>query len=512
MPNKFKKYYPLFFIVPLVFIRLAIIQNSSLTFFSDDAVYAVFARAWHEHNFSHIFHPFWPPFYPFLSSLVFPLTLSWEIALRLVSLIASTALLAPVYFLTKTLSSKLTATLACVSVFLLSPIVHFSVFTFSDMLAACFIVSSLTTLYFALNRNENRLFVYSAILLGLTYLTRSEGTMFFGLSLIYVICYATIQKNLKIIPLFLITFAFVVSPYVISTHNQLGSWTLSQKFNAQIQQGQAFQIRNGTTWAQEIWSINNSNYNSKYWQKGPNFILNNFYNLQKSFVEKFNKWKALILSLFPIWFIALATIGLFSLKRQQLWGNLFLIYILFLTIPITIFSTSVIDIRYLLWVNPLIVIFFFVGAFRASSKLSHPLPVIIPFLLLVSTPAFSKESLNVKTYADNFTKLHYRPALIEASEFIKTHATSSEPKIFTRHEAIEFYSGGQTVYIPEGKYEDILNYANESKVDFFVAWNRELAQEKDLSSLVDPTSTHDRLKFEKSLSTPEGNLVIYSLK
>lgn len=82
----------------------------------------------------------------------------------------------------------------------------------------------------------------------------------------------------------------------------------------------------------------------------------------------------------------------------------------------------------------------------------------------------------------------------------------------TRHEAIEFYSKGQTVYMPEGTYSQVLDYAKKNKVDYIVAWNRELAREKELSELADYIKKHEGLNLETALSTPEGNIVVYTLK
>lgn len=520
MLEKFKKYYPLILIAPFVIIRLFIIRNSSLTFFSDDAIYASFARFWFEHDFAQVFHPFWPPLYPFVSSLIFPIIRDWEITLQVVSLITSLILLIPIYFLAKHFTSKLGATLASISTFLITPIVEKSIFPMSDMLATSLIISSLVTFYFALVKNETKLFVLSAALLGLTYLTRSEGTMFFGLSLVYLAGYTMLgtlfkklpKKNLKTIPLFLITFLIIISPYAIATHNQLGFWTLSQKFNAQIQQGQAFEIRNNTTWAQEIWSVKSPSFNSRYWRDGGEFVLNNFYRLQKSFTERVEKWQDLLLSYFPLWLLAISAMGLFWIKRKTVWSDFFIIYILVIAVPITVFSTSVIDIRYLLWVIPFLVLLFYKGLFNLLQKFPPSARIILSFVLVILTPAFSLYPLDVSAYSQGFTKAHYRPQLVEIAQFTKEHTTSGEPKIMTRHEAIEFYARGKTIYIPQLPYSEVVNYAKKNDVDYIIAWHRELIQEEQLKTLSDPNIPRDELKIELFLGTPEGNMIVYTLK
>lgn len=523
MLSIFRRHYILIIILPLFVIRFLIIQNSSLTFFSDDAIYASFARNWYEGDWKYVFHPFWPPLYPFLSSLVFNLVNSWEITLRLTSLLSSILIIIPTYYLVKYLTSKLTATLASVSIFLLTPIVHFSIFPFSDMLSASLVTSALTTMYFALIKENTKLFVITAILHGLIYLTRSEGTMFFALSGFYLGIYLVSRvifkkiplKKIKILPIFLIVFLLVASPYLITVKNQLGYWSLSQKFSAQIQQEQAFEYKSNTTWAQEVWSIKYPNYNSHYFRNGSLYVLDNLYTLLDNFYEKVKKWGKLLFISFPVWFMVGSLIGLLRLQRKDFWGNLFIVYILFTAIPITIFSTTVIDVRYLLWVIPLIVIFFYKAIFNILQK--FPIfPIFmksfVPFTLILLTPAFSFQSLDVESYSNNFTNIHYRPQLKEVAEFIKQHSKGEGPKIMTRHEGIEFYSRGITIYIPQDSYIRVLEFTQKYNTDYIVAWHRELSQEKELAGLANPNTKHEKLNIELSLETPEGNIVVYTLK
>lgn len=507
-------------ILPLIIIRFLIIQSSSLTFFSDDAIYASFARNWHEGDLKYVFHPFWPPLYPFLSSLTFNLVNSWEIALRLASLLSSILLIIPVYYLVKYQTSKLTATLASISLFLLTPIVHFSIFPLSDMLSTFLIISSLTAMYFALIHENTKLFIMTAILLGLTYLTRSEGTMFFGLSTMYLAIYLiyrlifkkTSPKKLILLPAFLIVFFTVTSPYLIATKYQLGSWSLSQKFNAQIQQGHAFEYKNNTTWAYEIWSVKSPNYSSPYFKNGTKFVINNFYGLVDSFFEKQQAWQRFLFENFPIWFVVVTMLGLFFVRQKTLWADFFIIYVLVFAIPITIFSTSVIDIRYFLWIIPLIVIFFYKALFILLSKFPHVIRSCVPFTMIALLPVFSSESLDVNAYSKKFTDIHNRPQLKMVAEFIKQNSQSKEPKVMTRHEGIEFYSRAVTIYLPQASYNQILEYAQKHKVDYIVAWNRELKQEEELLTLVEMDNQHEKLKKEVTLNTPEGPIIVYSLE
>ena len=77
-------------------------------------------------------------------------------------------------------------------------------------------------------------------------------------------------------------------------------------------------------------------------------------------------------------------------------------------------------------------------------------------------------------------------------------------------EAIEFYSNGRTIYTPQGTYQEIIEYAKKNKVNYIVAWNRELSLEKEIKSLTGPSANFTELTQELSLGTPEGDIIIYS--
>lgn len=497
-----------------------VILNSKLILFSDEAIYASFARFWYEGDWNHILHPFWPPLYPLFSSLVFRIIPNWEIALRIVSSVASAFLIIPVYIISKKSLGFLGTILIIISFLSTSSLYELSIFPLSDMTAVLF---SLLGIAFVKNGLEDlncKNLTSAGIFLGLSYLSRSEGLMFFTFSLFYLIIIFSIlflkRKLNKKLAVgffgFILAFTLIISPYVLLNSQRLGFVSFSPKFSAQIQQGQAFEIKNGSTWAQEIWSVKNPNYSSKYFQGSTNYILENFSYLKHWFLEKSEKWFSLFQNIFPKEFLIISLVGacvsIFN-KNTNLSNRLYLPYLLLLGIPVTVFSTSSFEIRYFIWIVALF-IYYYYNSFSFFKK-NQKLLLFIGFVVYIQSTGYTK-FLNPLSYATEFTNKHFVPEVVEASNWLGKNSKVKNPKLYGRHESFEFYSNGQTIYIPQGDLASFENFAKKFQVDYIIAWKRELAGEEDLLKLTN--NNYKNENFNKVFQTmgKHGNLLIYELK
>src|SRR3989344_2283255 len=214
---------PILLVVIFSFLfKLTIIFLYDLTFFSDDAIYASLARFWIEGKYNLVFHPTWPPLFPFLSAFFYLIIKDWEVSLRLVSATAGSLVLIPIYFLIKQFLPKVLSIISVVIISFSQPLFYISIFPLSDALALSLITSGVVSFYFGLK--NSKLLIFSAFLFGLTYLTRSEGMMFFGLSLLFLLFYEMFYiikksnlnlKQLLFIPKFILVFTLTISPYLI---------------------------------------------------------------------------------------------------------------------------------------------------------------------------------------------------------------------------------------------------------------------------------------------------------
>lgn len=529
-----KKEKLLFVIIGLLLAsRLLIVLNSSFTFYSDDAIYANLARFLTQGKFEKVFHPFWQPLFPTLSTIIYLFTHNWEIALRVVSVLAGTALSIPIFFLVRQILSALHAILLTLFITFTQPIINASLVPLSDMLAALFITSSITLVFIGLARRENNLLILSSLTLGLTFLTRQEGIMFFGLTLIFFLLYfpvkifqrkVTMEQITNTLFSFVIIFAIVSSPYIVAMSTKFNELTLSQKFSAQIQQEHAFKIRdNGTTWAQEVWSVKSPNYQSPYFENALPYISKNIFWLWDWFYKKIDGWQQNFLSNFPAWSIPFMLIGVLSLlkKQEYLWSTAYLIFITATAITITIFSTALADIRYLLWVIPFLLYLFYSGIKTIIEIIFHQFLHLklqsqrfefgILTVVLLLLPSFSANTIfNPLEYANSFTKNYYRKEILKASEWLNDNTKEPNPRIMMRHEGIEFYTNGETIYLPqELSLNETLSYAKKNKADYLVAWVEELSTEESLS-LLNPELKTPGLQRVYQYPEKNPNIIIYS--
>jgi len=382
-----------------------LILNTNLTFFSDDAIYASLARFFLEGKYSLIFHPAWPPLYPILSALVFLFIKNWEISLRMVSALSITLMLLPLFFLSKKIIGSVSSVFFLVTIILNLNILQIALFPQTDALAAFLIVFSFVCMFFAFwdFQRYSKLLFLSSFLCGLAFLTRSEGTLFFAVYLSFLIFFLSAQifrkkllfKNFLFVPLFIAIFIVTISPYIYVMKNKLGYWTLSQKFNAQIQQDHAFSFKNNTTWSQEVVSVKNPNYQSDYFKDSTEYILDNFNKYRIWFFQKLNKWTQVALEIFPLWFFMIAGLGLLNIADKKLfWPLTFTLFVFTTTIPITVFSTAIPDIRYLFWTIPIVIFLYYFGfLFLVKKIFRNKYLLIIPFLLTLFFPSTLRSEL-----------------------------------------------------------------------------------------------------------------------
>lgn len=518
-----------------LFFRLLILSNSSLTLYSDDAIYAILARFLTEGDLKNFFHPTWPPLFPAISAFFYLITQNWEIALRAVSILPGVALVIPFFYLLRTTLSFAHAFLLTLALTFFHPIINLSLLPFSDMLATFLLITSITIIFLGLHLQKTKLFAIAAISFGLAFLTRSEGAMFFLLTIFYLFLYflsQIIQKKrdlslntlLRVIPTMLFLFFLTAGPYLIATRLQLGEWTLSQKFSAQIKQGHAFALReNGTTWSQEVVSAKSPNYQSQYFRGGMEHVLEYSDWFVWWFNQKFRNWVSVFKEIFPIWSIPLIFIGMFNMFHKNFfWSTGYLLFVMLIAIPTTIFSTPISDIRYLFWSFPLFLFFFYQGIHLLSDIILKIIPQakrppslirLIPFWAFLLFPSFSLEAiLHPLVYSQEFTRNHYRQEIMEAAEWIKKNTLEGNPRIMMRHEGIEFYVKGVTVYLPQQlTIDEVIKYAIKNRVDYLVAWSEELASDKTLSVLLEAGVKHPNLNEVYRSNYNNRTLVVYIL-
>lgn len=317
--------------------------------------------------------------------------------------------------------------------------------------------------------------------------------MFFIISLPFIL----LTRKVKLIPLYILIFLVTISPYWIATSIQTGSWSLSQKASAQIKQGHAFQInKNATTWSQEAVSVKSPNYKSEYFKGGLSHVLEYSDWYWFWFKQKANIWKNELLKNFPVWSLPLFILGV---------STIYLPFTLVVGTASTIFATPIADVRYLLWAYGLLLAFFFIGVKRLK------LHVLIALAAIALFPSFNYQNVvSPISYAKDFTNSYFREEIKMAGAWLLLNSKISEPKIMMRHEGVEFYSNGETVYTPQDlNLVQTIDYARSKKANYVIAWKEELYADKNLSVLLEPLNKYDSLT--SVFRYPENNpkIIVY---
>lgn len=498
-------------------LRIVLITQSHHTFYSDDAIYVSLARLFVEGDLMRAIHPTWPPLYPFFGALLKTLlpSISWENTMRLVSALVGSLTVYPLTSLFGNFTKRFYAKLLAFFVLMTQPFLLYSILPYSDALATFLALVAVSQALAALRGNK-KAFVASGIATGAMYLTRSEGTLFFGVILSTYCFYALTRirsfklfsRTLGNIAFYCVSFIIVASPYIVITAKQFGRVTLSPKFSAQIKQGHSFELKDGTTWSQEAVSIKEPNYDSSYFSGGVKHIIryNDWYWFW--FTQKATSWFRYVTTHFPPLVIVSVAAGIILLLKKKSRGRgVFLLYLTVVGVTMTIFATPLTDIRYLMWVFPLIILA--LAATTVAVFRSSVLSIFIIFGLMYYSGFVSLSFLNTSSYAANYDRTYYIPEFHEASDWIVSQGKTN-PRVMMRHEGIEFYTNGETIYMPQTDIPTLIDYAREKKVDYIVAWDNELIGDGSLKGLVQDAQIIGLTKLVQIPQT-EPKITIYTI-
>lgn len=529
--NKKSKMVLIIIICLTFFYRIFILTQSSLTFYSDDAIYASLARLLTQGKVYQFFHPTWPPLYPFVSTLMYPFFQNWETALRFVSIGAGVLTLIPLYALVKTLTNKYNALIFVTVIGFTEPFFRLSLFPFSDMMSTLLVISGVSLVVVGLTKKNNPQLATSSAVFGLAYLTRSEGSMFFILSyfVIFVYCLVETLKRrskisgyIKLLVACPVLFLIIISPYLVATKSQLGTWTISHKASAQIKQWHSFEIREdtGLTWSQEVVSVKFPNHTSEYFSGGLAHVLEYQDWFWFLFKQRLANWRTVAFNNFPSWAFVVSGVGVLNIFRKKyFWAIFYLLTVFVAGILTTIFATPIADTRYLLWAALLISVAFYLGVdtifslLFQKSKHSKFVSAILTTGLIMYFPIFSGvETLKPRVYSQEFTKLYKRPEIEDAGTWIKENSAVENPKIMMRHEGVEFYADGQTIYTPQDlKIDEVIKYAKDLNTNYLVAWSEEVQGDKYLSWLIEQNIEHPGLTEKHRENINGRTIVVYSI-
>ena len=498
--------------------------------FSDNAIYSILAERFYEGNYDQAMHIWWQPLFPFLGSFLMLLGLNAPKSLFYLSIVSGTLLFLPVYYLYKSLTknisfSLLTGILVAFNSKLLSS--YFQVLT--ENLYVLFFTTAIFFSYTFLSKKSPYLMIPAGIFYGLGYLTRADILLtlqIFTISTFFLLLFKKIafKKFLISLGTLSIVFLIVISPYLYFNLQKFGYLNLSAKLNASLWMPAYFAPQENltTTYAQEVWSVDTPNYDSRYFNEKFDFGKYKE-NMVSDAIVKFKVYFRILRENNTGVEITLFFLGLLISTGYFFRNNktgLFLVAVLFFNfIPAVPFHPGV-DLRYLFWAYPLLVLFSILGvhlSIKASlfylKKINLKIPVqeILYALFLIVATYFSIKISDNLSIPPNYNSHSSTDAHKIVGSYIKAISiTEEKPRIMYRREAIGYYSKGELIYIPTSiGTEELKNYANLWSVDYLVADRFTFDPASPLGYLTDENKAPSWLKPIKTWEGEITKTVLY---
>lgn len=208
----------------------------------DEVNYLKLGVSGHLHGLAAALHAYWPPFFPWLISLCCSFTSNYEVAGRLVSILAGALLAVPVYGLGKLAYDKNAGLLAAAFVTFFPALAFHSTLILTEATFAVLVALAFLAGWHMLQCYSMAGALAAGVLSGCLYLTRPEGIGFLFIFAGWILV-ATIFKIFLIRPLravyLLLSLGFgffvVSTPYLLYLKNSTGVWTISAKGRANLQ-------------------------------------------------------------------------------------------------------------------------------------------------------------------------------------------------------------------------------------------------------------------------------------
>jgi len=475
----------------------------------DEVNYLKLGISGHLNGMVETLHTYWSPFLPWLISLFCSFTKNYELAGRLVSVIAGTLLVLPVYFLGRLVYDKTVGLVAAAFVALFPPLAFQSTLILTEATYTLLAALAIYTGWKMLKRYSIAAAALSGMLAGCLYLTRPEGIGFLFIFIGWLLA-GCLAKIFLIKPLRLayqlvalnVGFVVVAAPYLLFLKSNTGSWTISAKGAANLQMDTpedgsrpSFRSLNESNTAvpiDEVFHLGNflkpqapgqdGAVTKVSWQALAGKYLRNLYDLIKTAIPSF-------LTMLPLMLLGAGLFGS-SWKWGQGWKNFyflsFVAFYWFLVVPL-----FHINARYLapmwplcaLWIANGVNVFFtwmknHESLFKfAKMKKLQPAIVAATLLLALSMVFSFLPELGRIVARDLNSTDRWADAieLKEAGIWLKQNA-DSEIVIMSRNHVVDYYAGNynirESVTIPENGLDRVLSYARNRGVNYLVVNER----------------------------------------
>jgi 4-amino-4-deoxy-L-arabinose transferase-like glycosyltransferase len=490
---------------------------------TDSAYYASVARFFAEGHWQRAVDPYWPPFYPFLTSLIFRLKLSLEASGIAVSLLASAGTVIICYFLAKLVAGSRVGIMAACIAAIHPRLIAMSQTFLTEPLFSFLTCSGLSLFCYALGRERQRttrknliIFLIIGIIFSLAFLTRPEGIFYFLLLLVLIAVHpifkpasskGLFQKSMNpnhLLPfLMLAGFAITSSFYFYNVYRIEGRLTLGEKAEAN------FYIAYRNNYIEKQIPVEASGYDNitgpdqprksanyhllKFVFRNPEEVIKKiFQNIPRALLDKIPSlmyWPLTLFSLFGLLF-----------RKKINHSHYDKIYALWILVPVIIYSPLFLYRRFFSPTLPILITWCAFG----FEELRYLIPrkffsILLCFfvIILLGSTYFSLSSQS--------WPILYK----EAGLWLKEHA--SKPIVTSgRKPETSFYAEGEFRPLKAQGTDDLLNFLTKEGVTHLIVEDYILPMSNPgLIGLLDPKNAPPWLRQVYSSSKNGHKLIVY---
>lgn len=519
-------------ILVIAYIVSSAVSNFVPVLYSDNAIYSHITWFFTQGEVNKAVHMWWQPLYPFLGSLFYIFIRDVPLSLFYVSVTFGILLFAPVYLLTLELTkSRITAMLAgLLATFQLQNIRSFYSILTENLYVTLLCFSVMFAVY-ALSRKKLVYAFLYGLVVGVTYIARSDILLSYQLFLVFSLLFFLFKQITKLffVKIFLISilgFCIAASPYLYFNYQKFGYLNLGAKINAVKNMPAYFSPQKNltTTFAQDVWSLEEPDYDSAFFNKPFDYYRYRI-ELWESSLDRFWGYMRLFFERDSLIFIYISLGGfvismLYFLKYSRM--GLFLHFLTVFGFLGSLPFQPGVDFRYGIWVFPFLSIFsailimlldqailLFFGNFKKTLTINYIKFTLLIFLNLAFLTVYFnmyKNNLSLPPQNSNYKSIH---------QLVGEYINEQKPRarIMTRRESITYYAKGLIVYIPSSiDLSELKAYAKLYDVDFIVADRDTFPQDSLLWVLNDVKTAPEWLIPVKVWLEGYPKTIIYKVK
>lgn len=494
-------------------------------------------------GWENLLHPYWPPMYPALIGLMSVFSHNFELIGRMVNVISGSAVIIPLYFLTRELFGKTTGILAAFLLAFFPALAFSSTNALAESTYTFLSISGVTLGWFALKQRSVWKAAMAGAFFGMSYLTRPEGLGYLFVFL-FIVCVwlsyhwyqhrqLVLVKSLVVTSVVTVLFAL---PYILYLRHTTHEWTISGKYKVNRFDVNAINRLSPDNRESPLDMAYHLGTFHKYkvdTYAGSDGRARDLISLAKRMAE--NVYKILRFSIAgvitgPMFFLlALGFVAApWTWPQAKLNMYLLIYFVFFWLIVISFFH---INERYFTPLLPICFVWIAQGTIIFSQRLSHffhLIPVkriarhsakcgkmvtIILLIVLSFLPEIGKvigrDRLSREFWADAVE-------LKEAGSWLKKN-TAQTPLLMSYNKAVDFYAGQydirKTATFSFDSVDRILKYAAYSGVDYLVVDERYQEVFPNLAGLMDGRTVPEKLtSVYDNISDSGLRVVIYELR